>query len=83
MTTPLDPMMQYDPGSAAFIAQQTSPQHRVAQALMQQQGGGMGALGQPALQAMMLAKQRQSQGLLRQPPPDMSMNYEQLPYQTP
>ena len=40
MNAPMDPMSQYDPATEAMITGQMSPQHKVAQALMGQGGGG-------------------------------------------
>ena len=51
---PMDPMSQYDPATEALIAQQTLPRQRVAQAMMGQQGGGMGSLSQGLMQLGMM-----------------------------
>ena len=54
---PMDPMSQYDPATEALIAQQTLPRQRVAQAMMGQKGGGMGALSQGLMQLGMMQRQ--------------------------
>ena len=56
MNAPMDPMSQYDPATEALITGQMSPQHKVAQAMMQQGGGiggNMAGLSGPLMQLMM------------------------------
>lgn len=83
MTT--DPMDQYDPATAALIAQQSSPQSRVANAMMQQQGGGIGGglqgLGGLLQQLAMMKMMGKSGGMGGPRPPDpvMGTGYPQSP----
>lgn len=79
---PIDPMSQYDPATAALIEQQASPQQRVAQAMMQQHGGGIGGglSGLGGLLTHAMAMRRGGTGLRPTgPDPVMGTGFPNMP----